>query len=231
MEREKHVAIVLAAGQGKRMHSKVQKQYLLIQGKPVLFYSLKQFQECPFMDEIILVTGEDEISYCEKEIVERYGLTKVSRIVAGGAERFHSVYNGLCAISDCDFVYIHDGARPFVDQEMLERARDDVRTYQACVVGMPAKDTVKISDGGGFAAETPQRSLVWTVQTPQVFAFAKIRDAYQKLMDSGRSDVTDDAMVLECMTGERVRLTEGSYRNLKITTPEDLEIAEIFAKR
>ncbi|MDY3919747.1 MAG: 2-C-methyl-D-erythritol 4-phosphate cytidylyltransferase [Candidatus Limivivens sp.] len=230
MEREKNAAIVLAAGQGRRMHSKVQKQYLLIQGKPVLYYSLKQFQDCPFMDEIILVTGEDEIAYCQKEIVERFGFTKVTRIVPGGAERFHSVYNGLCAIDHCDFVYIHDGARPFVDQEMLKRARADVKEKKACVAGMPVKDTIKISDGSGFAVSTPQRSLVWMVQTPQVFDFSLIYGAYQDLIASGRSDVTDDAMVLECMTGRKVWLTEGSYRNLKITTPEDLEIAEIFAE-
>ena len=230
MKKETYGAVVLAAGKGKRMHSAVQKQFLMLGGKPVIFYSLEQFEQCPFIDEIVLVTGEEEIDYCRKEIVEKFDFQKVKKIVAGGAERFLSVYNGLKACT-CDFVYIHDGARPFVDQAILERTREDVKRYGACVAGMPVKDTINISDGDGYADVTPPRSRVWMVQTPQVFAYSCIKDAYDKLIADGRMDVTDDAMVLECMTGQKTKLTLGSYENIKITTPEDLEIAEVFAAR
>lgn len=228
---EKNVAVVLAAGRGKRMNSSVQKQYLLLKGFPVLYYSLKQFQDCPFIDEIVLVTGQDEISYCRKEIVEKYGITKVRKIVHGGAERYHSVYEGLKAIGECSYVYIHDGARPFLTQDILERVREGVRQYKACVVGVPVKDTIKISDENGFAGYTPPRNLVWTVQTPQVFDYEMIRDAYAGILKRGQTAVTDDAMVLETMTGRRSRLVLGSYENIKITTPEDLDVAGVFAGR
>ena len=230
MKKETYGAVVLAAGKGKLMHSAVQKQFLMLWGKPVIFYYLEQFEQCPFITEIVLVTGEEEIDYCRKEIVEKFDFQKVKKIVAGGAERFLSVYNGLKACT-CDFVYIHDGARPFVDQAILERTREDVKRYGACVAGMPVKDTIKISDGDGYADVTPPRSRVWMVQTPQVFAYSCIKDAYDKLIADGRMDVTDDAMVLECMTGQKTKLTLGSYENIKITTPEDLEIAEVFAAR
>ena len=225
----KNVGIVLAAGRGKRMHSVVQKQYLLLQGKPVLYYSLKAFQECPFIDEIILVTGEEEISYCQEEIVRKFNLDKVKQIVPGGKERYHSVYEGLKAAGDCHLVFIHDGARPFVDQGILERTKEAAETYQACVAGMPVKDTIKLSDGHGTAVETPRRDLLWMIQTPQVFDCALIREAYRKLMESdGTLAVTDDAMVVESIEGKKVCLVEGSYRNIKITTPEDLLVAEAF---
>lgn len=227
---KKNVAIVLAAGRGKRMNSKVQKQYLLIKGKPVLYYSLKIFEDCPFIDEIILVTGREEIEYCRKEIVEANQITKVKRIVSGGAERYHSVYEGLKAAEDCANIYIHDGARPFVTQEILERLQDAVTEYGACVAGMPVKDTIKISDVNQWAVQTPPRELVWLVQTPQVFSYELIFDAYTKLMQACDIAVTDDAMVLETMTGQKVKLVEGSYENIKITTPEDLKIAEVFSK-
>lgn len=231
----KHVAIVLSAGRGTRMNTAVSKQYLLIQGKPVIYYSLQTFQKCPFIDEIVLVTGKTEMDYCRKEIVEKYHLDKVTKITAGGAQRYHSVYCGLQAISDCDYVYIHDGARPFVDKEILERAQKAVGTYGACVVGMPVKDTIKISDDSGFAESTPDRSKVWQIQTPQVFGFSLVKECYEKLMaelEEGKEiAVTDDAMVVECESDVKVRLVEGSYTNMKITTPEDLLLAEVFASK
>lgn len=228
--REKNAAIVLAAGRGKRMNSTVHKQYLLLQGKPVLYYSLKTFEECPFIDEVVLVTGEGEISYCQKEIVEKFGFSKVCAVVPGGKERYHSVYEGLKALKEPDYVYIHDGARPFVDQEMLIRTRKTVLESQACVVGMPVKDTIKISDGEQNAVETPDRSKVWMVQTPQVFSYPLIYRAYKKLIDGNIQNVTDDAMVLELMEQRQAKLVEGSYQNIKITTPEDLLIAECFCQ-
>lgn len=228
---KKHTAIVLAAGKGSRMQSAVPKQYLELCGKPVLYYSLAAFEES-FVDEIILVTGKDDISYCKEQIVERYGFQKVTKIIAGGAERYLSVYQGLLAAEEADYIYIHDGARPFVDAAILSDAKACVEQYQACVAGMPVKDTIKIVDAEDFAKETPERKYVWQVQTPQVFSYALVREAYDMLMeDQDAYSVTDDAMVVETMLNYPVKLFQASYKNIKITTPEDLQIAELFVQR
>lgn len=227
MQKAKCTAIVLAAGQGKRMGSKVQKQYLEINEKPVLYYSLHTFEQSPLIDEIVLVVGEKQVAYCQDEIVSKYQMKKVKKIVEGGAERYHSVLHGLQEV-DAEYVFIHDGARPFVDKAILKRAFDAVKEYKACVVGMPVKDTIKLSDVDGFVADTPQRNSLWMVQTPQVFETRLIKQAYAKLMEQEYINVTDDAMVVEQMLGEKVKLVEGSYQNIKITTPEDLLIASAF---
>ena len=227
---ERNTAIVLAAGQGKRMHSKVQKQFLEIQGYPVLYYSLRCFQESPLIQDIILVTGEESISYCKNEIVDHYSFTKVSNVIAGGKERYDSVYAGLCECRDCEYVLIHDGARPFVTEEILKRGLQKVKETGACVIGMPSKDTVKLSDEEGYVKETPNRKCVWTIQTPQIFSYSLIREAHDSIRQKDMSKITDDAMVVEQETGAKVALAEGSYQNIKITTPEDLDIAEAFLK-
>lgn len=228
---KKHTAIVLAAGKGSRMQSAVPKQYLELCGKPVLYYSLAAFEES-FVDEIILVAGKDDISYCKEQIVERYGFQKVTKIIVGGAERYLSVYQGLLAAEEADYIYIHDGARPFVDAAILSDAKACVEQYQACVAGMPVKDTIKIVDAEDFAKETPERKYVWQVQTPQVFSYALVREAYDMLMeDQDAYSVTDDAMVVETMLNYPVKLFQASYKNIKITTPEDLQIAELFVQR
>lgn len=227
---DKTVAIVLAAGRGKRMQSDVAKQYLLVRNKPVLYYSLKAFQDS-LVDEIILVTAESEIAYCKDEIVEKYEFSKVSQIVAGGKERYHSVHNGLKACKDVDIVLIHDGARPFVDDAIIARNINMVKEYGACVTGMPVKDTIKISDAEGFVQETPRRDLIWAIQTPQTFRYDLIRNAYDTFLNNEEVNcksynVTDDAMVAELFGGLKVKLVEGSYNNVKITTPEDMVLAE-----
>ena len=225
----KTTAIVLSAGSGKRMNSKVHKQYLLLKGKPVLYYSLKAFEDSR-IDDIILVVGAGDIKFCHKEIVEQYGFTKVRAIVEGGKERYHSVYEGLKAAGETDYVLIHDGARPFVNETIIERTLGAVCEYKACVVGMPVKDTIKIVDGDTFAKETPNRSNVWMVQTPQAFSYPLIYDAYTRMLADEDAAITDDAMVVERMTSYKVKLIEGSYENIKITTPEDLVIAEAYLK-
>ena len=231
MQKAKCTAIVLAGGQGKRMGTKVQKQYLEVQGKPVLYYSLHAFQKSELIDEIILVVGEGREEYCKKEIVDKFEITKVTKIVVGGSERYYSVWNGLCAMDEDGYVFIHDGARPFINDEILNRAYEAVQEEKACVVGMPVKDTIKIADENGFAKETPNRNYVWMVQTPQVFETSLVKKAYGMLMKRDNITVTDDAMVVETMLGRNVKLVEGSYQNIKITTPEDLTIAEVFATR
>lgn len=228
----KIIAIVLAAGRGKRMQSDVAKQYLLVRNKPVLYYSLKAFQDS-IVDEIILVTAENEITYCKEEIVDKYAITKVNRIIAGGKERYHSVHNGLKACEDADVVLIHDGARPFVDEAIIERNINMVKEYGACVTGMPVKDTIKIADENGFVKETPRRDLIWAIQTPQTFRYELIKKSYDLFFENEeenckRYSVTDDSMMAEIFGGLKVKLVEGSYNNVKITTPEDMMLAEII---
>ena len=230
MEQGRCTAIVLAAGQGKRMHSKIQKQFLEIGGKPVLYYSLHCFQESPLIRDIILVTGEEMISYCEQEIVKKYGFSKVRKVTAGGKERYDSVYAGLLCCQDTDYVYIHDGARPFITEEMVQRGYEAVKRTNACVMGMPSKDTVKLADSSGYVKETPDRKNVWNIQTPQIFSYDLIRGAYESIRKKDMTGVTDDAMVVEQETGAKILLVEGSYQNIKITTPEDLAIAEAFLR-
>ncbi len=227
----RHVAIVLAAGRGNRMKSDIPKQFLHLKGKPVLYYSLAAFENS-FVDEIILVTGKDDISYCKREIAAKYGLHKVKKIVAGGEERYLSVYQGLLAAEGADFVYIHDGARPLLTERILLDAKFNVEQYSACAAGMPVKDTIKITDKDDFAVLTPDRRFVWQVQTPQVFAYDLVREAYEKLL-AAEDDyaVTDDAMVVETMLKTPVKLFAASYENMKITTPEDLDMAEVFLER
>ena len=229
--KEKITAIVLAVVQGKSMNIKIQKQFLEIQDHPVLYYSLKCFQDSPVIDDIILVTQSDMICYCKDEIVDHYSFTKVSDVIAGGKERYDSVYQGLLACTDTDYVFIHDGARPFITEEILKRGLAGVRETGACVVGMPSKDTVKLSDEDGFVSTTPERKQVWTIQTPQIFSYALIRKAHESIRKKDMSMITDDAMVVEQESGVKVRLVEGSYQNIKITTPEDLDVAEVFLKK
>lgn len=227
-------AIVLAAGQGKRMQTKVAKQFLLLNNRPVLYHSLKVFEESPQVDTIILVTGENEISYCKNEIVAKYGFSKVSAIVAGGKERYHSVCAGLLALegrllSD-GMVLIHDGARPLVTEKIIDRTLEAARAYGGAVAAMPVKDTIKIADAMQFSKETLDRSVLWQMQTPQTFRYGLVFDAYKRLLSEPvlQNGITDDAMVVEAMCGERVKFVEGSYQNIKVTTPEDMIIASLF---
>lgn len=226
MRTEKCAAVLLAAGRGKRMGGSVQKQFLSLRGRPLIYYALKCLEESAYIDEIILVTGAESIDYCRREIVERYGFSKVKEIAAGGKERYDSVYEGLKYCQGAEYVFIHDVARPFLTEAILERAYAGVREYGACAAGVPSKDTVKILDRKQNVVETPLRELVWSVQTPQVFRYELIRTAYDRLQMFDKTGITDDAMVVEQMGDHLVHMVLGDYRNMKITTPEDLAVAE-----
>lgn len=223
--KDRVTAVILAAGQGKRMKSSVQKQYMMLRGYPVVYYALKAFEEST-VDDIILVTGQTEIEYCKSEIVEKYGFTKVRKIIAGGKERQDSVYNGLME-ADCDYILIHDGARPLVTPEIIERTIEEVKKYRACTVGMPVKDTIKIADDEQTVVSTPPRKYLWQIQTPQAFEYSLIKKAHDLLREGGDSrNITDDCMLVEKFMKYPVRLTEGSYSNIKVTTPEDIQVAQ-----
>lgn len=231
--RQQTAAVILAAGQGKRMGSQIPKQFMELKGKPLIYYSLKAFEESG-VDKIILVTGKEETGFCRQEIVEAYNFSKVWAIVPGGKERYHSVYNGLCALEnqlpETGIVLIHDGARPLVTREIIKRTIEAAKKYKACAAAMPVKDTIKEADLEGFSARTPDRSLLWQVQTPQTFQYGLIKKAYDQMIKdpSRQQGITDDAMVIESITGQKVKLIEGSYQNIKVTTPEDLLAAAAF---
>lgn len=227
----KITAIVLAAGSGSRMKSKTKKQFMEIKGKPVIWYSLFEFEKSR-VDEIILVTGKEDIDYCKKEIVEKYNLKKVKSVVAGGSERYESVYNGLKEVTG-DIVLIHDGARPMINNEIIERSIEGVIESDACVVGVHVKDTIKRANEEGYIIDTPNRGELWITQTPQSFKTDLIKTAYEKMkeeLEKGNAtlNITDDAMVVESFTTKQVRFVQGDYRNIKVTTPEDIDIAELF---
>ncbi len=228
MKKDRVAAIVLAGGSGSRMGADCKKQYMILGEYPLLYYSLKAFQDSP-VDEIILVANEE--AYCRKEIIEKYAISKVKKIVPGGEERYISVYNGLLEAKGCDYVLIHDGARPFLTQDIIGRCISQVKTVQACVVGMPVKDTIKIVDKEGYAKLTPDRNTIYMVQTPQAFSYSLILRAYEKVIKEQVAGITDDAMVVEYLQEKKVKLIEGSYQNIKITTPEDLLIARAFLQR
>ncbi len=233
-------AVVLAAGIGKRMKSSVAKQFIQLDGKPLIWYALRAMEDSEIIDDCILVTGEEDIPYVRREIVEKYGFGKVDAVIAGGAERCFSVANALQVIAGekmkaanrDGYVFIHDGARPFLTREILRDTYSAAEAYHACVAAVPSKDTVKIADESGFVAATPARELLWSIQTPQVFDTKLIVKAYEMLLekwDDLREQgivVTDDAGVVELLTDTKVKLVTASYGNIKITTPEDLAIAE-----
>ena len=230
MVKDKITAIVLAAGKGNRMQSDIPKQFMELCGKPVIYYSLMAFENSPVTD-IVLVTGEEYIEYCKNEIVKKYQLDKVKAVVCGGTERYWSVKKGLEAAKGTDYVMIHDAARPCITQEMIERSIEKVKQVKACTVGVQAKDTIKIVDEEGYGIDTPPREKLWQIQTPQSFFYPMICEAYQKMEQSEVKNITDDTMIVERYLGRKTQVIQGDYANMKITTPEDLSMIEIFLKK
>lgn len=242
MKKKRCTAVVLAAGSGSRMKSTVAKQYMLIQGKPLIWYALHAVEVSEIIDDCIVVTAEADIPYMQAEVIEQYGFSKVVSIVPGGAERYLSVANAMRSIAggalripnEDGYVFIHDGARPFLTERILADTYQAAEKYHACVAAVPSKDTIKIADEQGFVETTPDRRLVWSIQTPQVFDVKLIVEAYARLEKElsqsmgGIIPVTDDASVVELFTEQKVKLVMGSYENIKITTPEDIKTAEAF---
>ena len=223
-------ALIPAAGMGKRMGAGHNKQYLLLDGKPILAHTLAVFENSPLIEAIYLVIPEAEIPYCRSEVVERYGFGKVRAVIAGGAERQNSVINGLrgmTGVADDDLVLIHDGVRPFVPVDVLERAAAAADEFGGAVVAVPVKDTVKVARDG-IVTETPKREELWLAQTPQAFRYGLIRAAYHAAAAEGFLG-TDDASLME-RQGWPLHIVMGDYRNIKITTPEDMVLAEAFLK-
>ena len=223
----KSTAIILAAGSGKRFSSDKKKQFVELYDKPLLYYSLKAFSESK-VDEIIVVTSKDDIDFVKEDIVKKYGFTKVTSIVEGGTERYDSVYNGLkvCGGYIC---LIHDSARAMISVELINRCIEETFKYRAVVPAVTPKDTIRVRNKE-FGGETIDRNTLCIIQTPQCFDIALIKSAFEGLYktDYKTLGITDDAMVVEKFTDAKVRLIEGDYKNIKVTTPEDIMIAKAF---
>jgi len=218
-------AIVVAGGKGTRMEAKINKVYMEISGKQTIVRVLDTFQENLLIDEIVLVVNERDKEYCEQQILDNNFYTKLKVVVIGGKRRQDSVYNGLKKVSEhAEIILVHDGARPLVTHDIIERSIDGALEYGAVITAVPVKDTIKIADKDGFVYETPERNTLWAVQTPQVFKKELIMEAYKNAEDMN-IQATDDAILVEKL-GHRIKLVEGSCENIKITTPEDIAIAE-----
>ena len=225
----KTVALIVAAGKGQRMGGKVKKQFLPLKGMPLLFYTLKSFEEFVGIENIYLVLDEGDFEYCTREIIKKYGIKKVSQLVPGGEQRQDSVWNGLKAMEGhCDMVIVHDGVRPFVSLDILKRLMTAMKDAQAVITAIPARDTIKRVDGRGIVVDTLQRNALFHIQTPQGFRYDLIKEAYKKALKKGIRG-TDDAYFVERM-GMRVKVIEGSSFNIKITTPEDVALAHYILR-
>ena len=213
-------AVIVAAGKGKRMGTEISKQFLPLCGKEILAHTVEKFEKAACIRDIILVTGGDALQDV-RQMVQEYGWKKIISVTEGGKERQQ-------VPQDTEIVLIHDGVRPFVTEEILERSIAAAKETGGCVAGVPAKDTIKVCDAEGFAIATPNRSTLRQIQTPQTFRRKEILAAYEKAKADGFLG-TDDASVAE-HSGFPVRVIMGSYRNIKITTKEDLLIGAAFLK-
>ena len=215
--------VIVAAGTGSRMNMGINKQFIKLKGKEIIAYTIEKFYNNSNIDDIVVVVKEDEAEFFDKEIIEKYNFKNI-KIAYGGKERQDSVYNGLKLLDEkCDVVLIHDGARPFVSDKIIDNSIEKVKEHKAIVVGVPVKDTIKVIDNDKNIVDTPNRSVLWAVQTPQTFSYKILIDAYKDAYKSGFYG-TDDAMLVERI-GYKVKMIEGSYNNIKITTQEDLNVS------
>lgn len=218
-------AIIVAAGSGSRMQTNIKKPYLDIAGVPLIVRTLRVFENSASIKDVILVVGDQELDYA-KRLIEQYGLRKVTRYAPGGNERQTSVYNGIQAVeSDADIILVHDGARPFITEHDIDEVIKEAVEHGASTIGTPVKDTMKKA-ANLFVQETIPRETLFSIQTPQAFQTKLLQKAHKKAKEEGYRG-TDDASLVEWI-GRPVRIVTGSYRNIKITTPEDLLIAEAF---
>lgn len=222
-------AVIVSAGKGLRFMEGKKKQFHSLGGKPILAHTLDKFETCPLIRSILLVVGQEDMDYCLKEIIEQYKFQKISQIVPGGKRRQESVKNGIDALSkDADVVAIHDGVRPFITKAMIEDTIHSAERVGAVVLAMPVKDTIKVSNPDGTVLKTLDRESLWQIQTPQTFRVSVIKEAYYRAAEDGFVG-TDDASLVERL-GVKVHILPGSYTNIKITTPEDLFLANLFLK-
>lgn len=223
---QKNIVIIPCSGIGKRMGNNIPKQFLELAGKPIICHTIERFEKCEKIHEIVIIISKEYEEYFKKEILEKNNFKKVLNVVLGGEERFNSVYNGLRSIKNTEsIVLIHDGVRPFIKIEQIEKIIEETKLHKACVLGVKVKDTIKICNNN-IIEQTPKRDNVWLAQTPQAFEYNLIKKAYEKAIKENFFG-TDDASLVENM-GEKVKMILGDYENIKITTPEDLKIGKLF---
>ncbi len=225
MEKKKFCsAVIVAAGKGSRFKGTKPKQFEELDGKPLLYYSVKAMCDSPIIDEVILVTSEEWIDYCTEEIVKKYDFEKVQAIIQGGEERYDSVFAGMMAVDiSSDYVFIQDGARPMLTEDILRRGFETVEKYNTAVAAVPVTDTIKITDDNGVVISTTDRKNTWRIQTPQIFGYKLLLNAYFSMQEEDKEGLTDDAMLIEKKTNEKVHLFLGSEDNIKVTRSEDLK--------
>ena len=228
--RSKVYAVIPAAGSGTRIGGDIKKQFLPLQHKPILIHTLQRFERCPDVDEIAVAVPESSIVEMEK-ILSQFRLHKVSKVIAGGAKRQDSVANVLLCLDlrDSDIVLIHDGVRPFIEQKRISHLVKMCKEHDAAVLAVQPKDTVRRSAGGGFFDSTLDRTALWLIQTPQAFRASVLLRAFENARKD-RFSSTDEAALGERL-GIKARIVEGSYDNIKITTPEDLELGKLILER
>lgn len=225
----KIAAVVVAAGSGSRMGTKAKKQFLALEGTPLLGYALKTLDASHMIGSIVVVVSSGDEEYCRTAVVDRLGINKAAAIVPGGKERQDSVYNGLLALSDdTDIVVVHDGARPFLSPVILASVIEAAQVYGAATCAVPAKDTVKLAGEDGFVTETLLRGRTWLAQTPQAFRYELIIEAHRRACEDNFL-ATDDAALVESLN-RPVKIVMGSYDNIKITTPEDMAVARTIIR-
>lgn len=222
-------AIVLSAGKGTRMNMNISKQYIEVLGFPVLYYTLKAFEDAD-VDEIIITTGKDDVDFVKNDIVNKYNISKVTHVVPGGKERYDSVMEGLNYVEDDDYVLIHDGARPLIKKDTINNIIREVKEKSAVIAAVPVKDTIKIVENK-VAISTPDRRKLYQIQTPQAFRGEIIKNAYKEMVKIKDTTITDDSMVVEKYSEYRVSVVESDYTNIKITTKEDIDIMKTFLKK
>jgi 2-C-methyl-D-erythritol 4-phosphate cytidylyltransferase len=209
------------------MGSDIKKPYLKIGSKPILAHTLQVFEKSFLVDDIFVVVSDEDIEQCKDEVINPYNFHKVADVLAGGKTRQASVFNGIQRTSDdTDIIIVHDGVRPFITEKIIEASVESAYQWGAAVVAVPVKDTIKVADNDNFVSSTPERSHLWAIQTPQVFRREILIKAHLYAQERN-IDATDDAALVEEL-GYKVKLVMGSYRNIKITTPEDLVIAKAF---
>jgi 2-C-methyl-D-erythritol 4-phosphate cytidylyltransferase len=224
----KAAAIIAAAGLGRRMQQDTPKTYLQLAGKPILIHTLEVFEKVPEVHEVLVVVHPEDLEFCQEEVIDPYPLKKVLRLVPGGKERQDSVYHALKVLkkeaADLDVILVHDGVRPLVDPALVRKVVAAARRHGGAILGIPCQDTLKRVNSKGVVVDTVDRQELWQVQTPQAFQAALLWRAYQEAMERGFY-ATDEAALVEAL-GETVVVVPGTCLNLKITTPDDLKIAE-----
>jgi 2-C-methyl-D-erythritol 4-phosphate cytidylyltransferase len=220
-------AVIVSAGKGHRFMEGKKKQFYFLADKPILAHTLYKFESCPLIRSILLVVGQEDMDYCLSEIIEKYQYRKISQLVPGGKRRQESVKNGIDVLpKGAEVVVIHDGVRPFVTTEMIEESIRSAARLQAVVMAMPVKETIKMVQQDGTVLKTIDRESLWQIQTPQTFQVNVIKEAYHRATEDGFIG-TDDASLVERL-GVKVHILQGSYSNIKITTPEDLVLAQLI---